>query len=198
MCWNWVCYCCATTYFPANSSGRIARRSWPLFLYHVSLPVGLVTFPPPLFHYLSITIWPFPTRLVSLHGLFFFRLIDRSRLQTFPTLPFDTLFFPLMFVRFDLFSSLTHSLFARATASPHHTCSNHVCDPLRLHAFSPLFVLLSRGQCGHYRRGAAAPAGGGGVPPRRVCQRLLPRLAGAAEPGREFHTHPGLGALWHC
>lgn len=135
MCWKWVCYCCATAYFPANSSGRIARRSWPLFLYHVSLPVGLVTFPPPLFHYLSITIWPFPTRLVSLRGLFFFRLIDRSRLQTFPTLPFDTLFFPLVFVRFDLLSSLT--LFARATTSPHHTCSNHVCNPLLLHSFSP-------------------------------------------------------------
>lgn len=120
-----MCYCCATTYFPANSSGRIAQRSWPLFLYRVSLPVGLVTFPPPLFHYLSITIWPFPTRPVSLRGLFFFRLIDRSCLQTFPIFPgFDTLFFPA-----SCLSALICSLLWLSVCSCHDLSTSHLFQP---------------------------------------------------------------------
>lgn len=54
-------------------------------------------------------------------------------------------------------------------------------------------VLLS--QRGHHGRGAPAPAGGGRVPPGGVCQRVLPRVPGAAEPGRELHSHPGLRAV---
>lgn len=49
----------------------------------------------------------------------------------------------------------------------------------------------------HHRRGAAASAGGGGVPPRWVCQCLLPRLAGAAESRWDLDTHSGLRALRH-
>lgn len=52
-------------------------------------------------------------------------------------------------------------------------------------------------QCGHNRWGEAAPARGGGLPPWRVCQCLLPWLTGAAKPGRELHAHTGLCALWH-
>lgn len=71
--WKWAHYICATTYYPPNISGRTSQCIWPLFLYHISLPVGHSTFPLPL--YQSLT---FPTRPVSRPCLFFFCLIDRS------------------------------------------------------------------------------------------------------------------------
>lgn len=120
-------------------------------------------------------------------ALLVFLLLNRSLdLQTFPPLPF----FPCL-------HSLIRSLpFLFASVSTPPQCTWFVIPPP-----SPIFVLLShhpsRGQCGHHRWRAAAPAGGGGLPPRWVCQCLLPRFAGAAEPGRELHAHTGLRALWH-
>lgn len=90
--WKWVCYISADTYYPSNTSGWTYHCIWPLFLYHISLPVALSTFPQPVFDYLDITLWPFPT-LVSLPCLFFFCLIDRLRLQSSKQLLLMSFFF---------------------------------------------------------------------------------------------------------
>lgn len=149
----------------------------------------------PLFHTLfSITSLSIPdlSNASCVSALLVFLLLNRSLdLQTFPSLPLTPFFF------FSCLHSLIRSLpFLFASVSTPAQCTWFVIPPP-----PPIFVLLShrpsRGQCGHHRRRAAAPAGGGGLPPRWVCQCLLPRLAGAAEPGRELHAHTGLRALWH-
>lgn len=128
MCSESECYIYATTYYPPNTSGQTTQCIWPLFLYHISLSVGPSAFPHSVFHYLSITLWPFPMLLMSLPCLFFFCLIDRLCPQTFPTLPLTSFFFFFsMFVLFDLISTLS-------------VCS--CLDPLTSHMLHPTMFVI--------------------------------------------------------
>lgn len=141
--------------------------------------------------YLSITLWPFPTLLMSLPCLFFcfFFLLNR--------LIMPLIFLPCLWTSFSFYSLIWSLLLPLAPLSTLY----RFYPPKFVIFLSPLFVFLSHRpshcQCCHHGRGAAAPSGSGGLPPRGVCQCLLPRLTGAAESGRELHAHPGLCALWH-
>lgn len=193
MCSEIECYIYATTYYPPNTSGQTTQCIWPLFLYHISfcwaLHFSSFCFPLPLYHSLTFS------NASHVSALLVFLLLNRSLVPAnISYFAFDIFFF--LFLLFDLISPLSVcSCLDPSTSHMFHPTMFVIPPP------SPPFVFLSRrsscGQCGHYRRGTAAPAGGGGLPPRWVCQCLLPRFTGAAEPGRELHAHPGLRALWH-
>lgn len=189
--WKWVCYIYATPYYPPNTSGRTAQCFWPLFLYHISLPVALSTLPPslfplPLYHALTFSN---ASDVSTLLVFLFFFLLNR--------LIMPLIFLPCLWTSFSFYSLIWSLLLPLAPLSTLY----RFYPPKFVIFLSPLFVFLShrpsRCQCCHHGRGAAAPSGSGGLPPRGVCQCLLPRLTGAAESGRELHAHPGLCALWH-
>lgn len=193
--WKWVCYIYVPAYYPPSTSSWTSQCFWPLFLCHISLPVALPRFSPfyPLLLYHSLTFSNASN--ISAPPLFFV-LFNRSSLS-----PNNFFFFFFTFFPWHNFLFVFALYFFSPVCSYINFFSHMFYSLLFIIPHSPPFAILSHrpfsGQCGHHRRGASAPAGSGAVSPWGVCKCLLPWFAGAAEPRRELHTHPGLSALWH-
>lgn len=182
---------CAT--FMSQLIIRLLHQAGPLNAFDLyfcvtSLFLLLSPVSHPFIHYFSIILWPFLTLLISLPPLFFV-LFNRSSLSPNNLFSLNIIFSLFLHFIFSLLFAHTSTLFLTFYSL------------LFVNPHSPPFAFLSHrpfsGQCGHHRRGASAPAGSGAVSPWGVCKCLLPWFAGAAEPRRELHTHPGLSALWH-
>lgn len=189
---------CAT--FMSQLIIRLLHQAGPLNAFDLyfcvtSLFLLLSPVSHPFIHCFSIILWPFLTLLISLPPLFFV-LFNRSSLS-----PNNFFFFFFTFFPWHNFLFVFALYFFSPVCSYINSFSHMFYSLLFIIPHSPPFAILSHrpfsGQCGHHRRGASAPAGSGAVSPWGVCKCLLPWFAGAAEPRRELHTHPGLSALWH-